>query len=100
MRTYCGRNPQSRRCGRQDRDPRRAQYVLLAAPTTESVLLTAFRFRQPRRIGAMNEARVAFYGDSYTLGIGATSAARRWSTIICAERGWREFNPSVNGLGF
>jgi len=48
----------------------------------------------------MNEARVAFYGDSYTLGIGATSAARRWSTIICAERGWREFNPSVNGLGF
>jgi lysophospholipase L1-like esterase len=48
----------------------------------------------------MNEARVAFYGDSYTLGIGATSAALRWSTIICVERGWREFNPSVNGLGF
>jgi lysophospholipase L1-like esterase len=48
----------------------------------------------------MNEARVAFYGDSYTLGIGATSTGRRWSTIICAERGWREFNPSVNGLGF
>jgi lysophospholipase L1-like esterase len=48
----------------------------------------------------MNEARVAFYGDSYTLGVGATSAALRWSTIICAERSWREFNPSVNGLGF
>jgi lysophospholipase L1-like esterase len=48
----------------------------------------------------MTEARVAFYGDSYTLGIGASSAARRWSTIICVERGWREFNPSINGLGF
>ncbi len=48
----------------------------------------------------MNEARVAFYGDSYTLGIGASSIGNRWSTIVCAERGWREFNPSVNGLGF
>jgi len=42
----------------------------------------------------------AFYGDSYTRGTGATSADRRWSTIICAERGWYEFNPSVDGLGF
>jgi lysophospholipase L1-like esterase len=48
----------------------------------------------------MTESRVAFYGDSYTLGVGASSAAGRWSTIICAERGWREFNPSINGLGF
>jgi len=48
----------------------------------------------------MVQARVAFYGDSYTLGVGATSVARRWSTIICAERDWREFNPSINGLGF
>jgi len=43
---------------------------------------------------------VAFYGDSYTLGTGATDPSKRWSTIICAQRGWREFNPSVNGLGF
>lgn len=42
----------------------------------------------------------AFYGDSYTRGTGATSPDRRWSTIICAERGWYEFNPSVDGLGF
>lgn len=48
----------------------------------------------------MDQARVAFYGDSYTLGTGASASAHRWSTIICAERGWREFNPSVNGLGF
>lgn len=43
---------------------------------------------------------VAFYGDSYTLGTGASDPAYRWSTVICAERGWTEFNPSVNGLGF
>jgi lysophospholipase L1-like esterase len=44
--------------------------------------------------------KAAFYGDSYTLGIGATAQEKRWSTIICRDRGWQEFNPSVNGLGF
>lgn len=43
---------------------------------------------------------VAFYGDSYTLGTGASDPALRWSTIISEQRGWQEFNPSVNGLGF
>lgn len=43
---------------------------------------------------------VAFYGDSYTLGTGASDPAKRWSSVICAERGWTEYNPSVNGLGF
>ena len=47
-----------------------------------------------------NATRVAFYGDSYTLGTGATDPSKRWSTIICEQRGWSEFNPSVNGLGF
>ncbi len=44
--------------------------------------------------------RVAFYGDSYTLGTGASDPAVRWSTVICVKRSWSEFNPSVNGLGF
>jgi lysophospholipase L1-like esterase len=44
--------------------------------------------------------RVAFYGDSYTLGTGASSPENRWSTIVSRERNWNEFNPSVNGLGF
>lgn len=43
---------------------------------------------------------VAFYGDSYTLGTGAETPANRWSTVISEARGWNEFNPSVNGLGF
>ena len=42
----------------------------------------------------------AFYGDSYTRGTGASELSRRWSTIVSAERGWAEFNPSVDGLGF
>lgn len=47
-----------------------------------------------------NAPVVAFYGDSYTLGTGASDPSKRWSTIICGERGWTEVNPSVNGLGF
>ena len=44
--------------------------------------------------------KVAFYGDSYTLGTGTPDIRKRWSTIISERRGWDEFNPSVNGLGF
>lgn len=47
-----------------------------------------------------NAPVVAFYGDSYTLGTGASDPAKRWSSVIAAERGWNEFNYSVNGLGF
>lgn len=43
---------------------------------------------------------VAFYGDSLTVGLGASSPAQRWSTLLCASRGWTEVNPSVSGLGF
>lgn len=43
---------------------------------------------------------VAFYGDSYTRGAGASDPALRWSTRLADDRGWREYNPSVNGLGF
>ena len=45
-------------------------------------------------------ASVAFYGDSYTLGTGASAPEHRWSTIVSERRNWNEFNPSVNGLGF
>ncbi|MEQ1737340.1 MAG: SGNH/GDSL hydrolase family protein, partial [Rhodoglobus sp.] len=57
---------------------------------------------EPETAGSRDPSatRVAFYGDSYTLGTGASDPALRWSTIVCAERDWSEFNPSVNGLGF
>ncbi|TPX02641.1 SGNH/GDSL hydrolase family protein [Schumannella luteola] len=44
---------------------------------------------------------VAFYGDSYTIGTALSDPeAERWPALISEERGWREFNPSLNGLGF
>ena len=43
---------------------------------------------------------VAFYGDSYTRGTGASNPDMRWSTRICDGRGWAELNPSVDGLGY
>jgi len=43
---------------------------------------------------------VAFYGDSYTRGTGASDPSLRWSTRISESRGWQEVNPSVDGLGF
>jgi lysophospholipase L1-like esterase len=43
---------------------------------------------------------VAFYGDSYTRGTGASDPALRWSTQVCDDRGWSEYNPSVDGLGY
>ncbi|QYH34494.1 SGNH/GDSL hydrolase family protein [Salinibacterium sp. M195] len=43
---------------------------------------------------------VAFYGDSYTRGTGATAEELRWSTVLSEQHGWSEFNPSVSGLGF
>jgi lysophospholipase L1-like esterase len=54
----------------------------------------------PSESGPEDGALVGFYGDSYTLGTGASDFEKRWSTIVSKERGWREFNPSVNGLGF
>lgn len=68
-----------------------------------AVFLTARSARSSAATGpdpAASGPVVAFYGDSYTLGTGASSPSKRWSTRISVERGWNEFNPSVNGLGF
>jgi lysophospholipase L1-like esterase len=71
---------------------------MLALALIVGVTMTACATPEPPR--DPNATEVAFYGDSYTLGTGATDQGKRWSTIICQERGWSEFNPSVNGLGF
>jgi len=62
-----------------------------AAASDEAVVST---------VAVAGELRVAFYGDSYTRGTGASSEEGRWSTILSEQRGWSEFNPSVSGLGF
>ncbi len=43
---------------------------------------------------------VAFYGDSLTSGVGASSPSMRWPTLVCERRDWMEVNPSLPGLGF
>ena len=73
---------------------------MLALAVTVALTLTACASPQPEEPRDPNATRVAFYGDSYTLGTGASDPSKRWSSIICADRGWSEFNPSVNGLGF
>jgi lysophospholipase L1-like esterase len=71
--------------------------ALVAAALIVGTALTACAAVEPPSDDA---PLVAFYGDSYTLGTGATDPSVRWSTRIAESRGWREFNPSVNGLGF
>ncbi|MBK4348771.1 SGNH/GDSL hydrolase family protein [Lacisediminihabitans changchengi] len=67
--------------------------------TVGAIVLTTSR-SAPQPAAQANGTRVAFYGDSYTLGTGASARSKRWSTVICRERGWTEFNHSTNGLGF
>jgi lysophospholipase L1-like esterase len=43
---------------------------------------------------------VAFLGDSYTHGTGATDAAHRWSSLVSVGMGWTENNFGLGGTGF
>lgn len=82
---------------------RRALLTTLAAIATTALVGCASPVGGPAPASPAPEGTgplVAFYGDSYTLGTGASDPSKRWSSIIAADRGWREFNPSVNGLGY
>lgn len=78
----------------------RAPVALLAALAAASVALAGCAPTTGGTVTDPDAPLVAFYGDSYTLGTGASTPEARWSSRICEDRGWREFNPSVNGLGF
>jgi lysophospholipase L1-like esterase len=43
---------------------------------------------------------VAFLGDDYTGGVGATSPARRWSSLVAGDFGWTEKNFGFGGTGY
>lgn len=80
---------------------RRVLALAAAVGVAVSVALTMTGCAMPKTEPSQPTGpKVAFYGDSYTLGTGASSEAVRWSTVISQQRGWNEFNPSVNGLGF
>lgn len=42
----------------------------------------------------------AFLGDSYTHGTGASSPAKRWTSIVAAKEGWQEVNDGEGGTGY
>lgn len=44
--------------------------------------------------------KVAFLGDSFTAGSGATSRANRWTALVSQERGWLELNYGVGGTNY
>lgn len=44
--------------------------------------------------------QVAFIGDSYTEGLGASDPAVRWSTLLSAANGWEEVNLGVSGSSY
>ncbi|WP_062521678.1 SGNH/GDSL hydrolase family protein [Demequina silvatica] len=41
-----------------------------------------------------------FIGDSYTVGTGASSDAKRWTTLVAKEQGWEEINYGLGGTGY
>jgi lysophospholipase L1-like esterase len=53
----------------------------------------------PGRTGAV-KLRAVFLGDSYTRGSGASTAAKRWSTLVAAAQDWTEINEGYGGTGY
>lgn len=43
---------------------------------------------------------VAFLGDSYTTGFGASKPERRWTSLVCDHLGWTQLNFGVGGTGY
>jgi lysophospholipase L1-like esterase len=63
------------------------------APTTRSA-------PAPPASAGVARPRVVFLGDSYTFGSGASSPAKRWSSVLAAAQGWTEINEGVGGTGY
>ncbi|KJC64070.1 SGNH/GDSL hydrolase family protein [Agreia bicolorata] len=74
--------------------------VVIGGGVVRASLGPSAQSESPADTGIPGAPVAAFYGDSYTLGTGASERGKRWSSIIAADRGWNEVNPSVNGLGF
>ena len=43
---------------------------------------------------------MAFLGNSYSKGIGASSTGSRWTTLVSAAMGWSELNLAEGGSGY
>lgn len=60
------------------------------------VAYTAPTYTPPRD----DRTTVAFLGDSFTAGTGASSKSNRWTSRVSKSKGWRELNYGVGGTNF
>lgn len=65
-----------------------------AKKTSASAAATA------RTTFAPAHARVAFIGDSFSVGMAASSMEKRWTTLVANHFGWQEDNVAVSGRGY
>lgn len=55
----------------------------------------------PSRVAEFHGApTVAFVGDSYSWGAAASSASKRWTSLVCASKHWNEENVAIPGMGY
>lgn len=74
---------------------------LVASALMVVVLVTAlFLLRQGAENVAEQPLNAVFIGDSYTAGVGASSATTRWTTLVAAATGWQEDNRGLGGTGY
>jgi lysophospholipase L1-like esterase len=61
---------------------------------------TQMRIANPANAEPGSFPVVAFIGDSYTEGAGASTPDRRWSTLVARRMGWLEMNLGEGGTGY
>ncbi|GGL77083.1 hypothetical protein GCM10009706_14420 [Curtobacterium citreum] len=47
-----------------------------------------------------DKPRAVFFGDSYVEGTGASTPAKRWTTLVAQKEGWIEINLGQGGTGY
>lgn len=74
--------------------------VLAAAALTSGVPKPKGSNEWPTMATSPQPPVALFIGDSYTSGSGASSTAKRWTTLVAASQGWRESNLALGGTGY
>ncbi|PZS12658.1 MAG: SGNH/GDSL hydrolase family protein [Pseudonocardiales bacterium] len=89
---------------RSDRPARAVARVLTSLALLALVACTSATNGRGQRASATSgiaqHSVVAFIGDSYTVGAGASDPSRRWSSLVAGHFGWVEKNFGVGGTGY
>ncbi len=62
--------------------------------------VTARAAAQTQSSGLPAHPTTVFIGDSYTAGVGASSPAHRWTTLVSKAEGWKEVDLGRGGTGY